>query len=648
MKTKIVVAAGLAGCALAWAAKDPVIMTINGVDVPKSEFEYLYKKNGQQQIGDQTIDEYADMFTIYKLKVADALAEGIDTTKAFRDEFSGYRTELAAPYMVDSLYIRQLEREAYDRAGEEVEVSHIMLYKTRDAVRNAELQVRLDSIRSMILSGADFSEMASNFSEDRGAKINGGNLGFITSLNYPYKFETTAYSLAPGEISGIVESPVAYHILKGGARRPARGKVLVEHILKLVPQDANDSVQNVVRIQIDSIYSQAKPENFSALAQLVSDDKNSARQGGKLPWFGTGQMVREFDEMAFSMNLGEVSKPFRTQYGWHIIHKLDAKPLASYEEMEPEILERVTHKQDERSKLIKKHQVEKLEKEYKGMRNEAIISEMRNAIAVAGIDSVFVSNYTTSRLSYQPIYTYGDSRSITAGQLVAKLHVVRMPNTETAQAYFDECLEKIIQSELFAYEETQLPRKYSEFRNLVNEYRDGMLLFEVSNRKVWDKATKDTEGLARYFETHRSDYVWKEPHVKGILVQTVNDSIASEIKARMAQLAPDTLVRTIRKEFPKQVQIDRVLVARGANAMVDNIAFGGPEARPSNSKFAVYFLSDYKVLDEPEDVTDVRGMVTNDYQNQLESAWIRELKEKYPVAISRKELKKINKDRKIK
>ena len=253
MKSKLLVLAGLAGCALSWAAKDPVVMTINGEDILKSEFEYLYHKNSKQQIGQQTLDEYAEMFKIYKLKVADALSEGLDTTKQFRNEFEGYRKELAAPYMVDSAYIEKLAREAYDRAGKEVEVSHIMFFKTRNPQENKELRQRADSLRQELLKGADFETLAKQYSQDRTVQVNGGNLGYITSLLYPYPFETAAYELKKGEISDVVETLVGYHVMKGGDKRNSRGKVLVQHIMKLVPQNATPEQEAKIKAEIDSI-----------------------------------------------------------------------------------------------------------------------------------------------------------------------------------------------------------------------------------------------------------------------------------------------------------------------------------------------------------------------------------------------------------
>lgn len=643
MKNKAFIAAmGLAGCALAWAAKDPVIMTINGDDVTRSEFEYLYNKNSRQQLNQQPIGEYVEMFKIYKLKVADAIAEGIDTTASFRNEFEGYRAELAAPYMIDSVYLKTLMQEAYERAKEEINVSHIMLFKGKDAVKNMELRLQLDSIHSAIVAGADFEEMARTHSQDRGSASKGGNMGYITSMMYPYSFETVAYSLQPGEISGVVESPVGYHVIKLNARRPARGKVMVQHILKLVPETATPDQQAAIKSQVDSLYNLAVAgENFDVLATKNSDDKGSARNGGKINWFGCGQMVAEFDSASFAMNIGEISQPVRTRYGWHIIKKVDAKPLATYAEMEKAIASRVSDSRDERSGMMDDHMFALYKKEYKLKENKNLLKEIRAYFSANGIDSTFKATYNTPAYSTVTLFEYAKTKKVALSEFLSVIKNFSSTNTAVATEYFETQLADYQYACLREYVDSQLENEYPEFRNLVNEYRDGILLFEVSNRKVWDKAAKDTAGLNEFFNKNRRDYAWSVPHVKGYLVQVANDSIAEIVRNRMNELGADTLVSTIKKEFPKKVKIDKILMAKGENAMVDNLAFGEAPVQPSNMNHSTYFLYDFVVLNEPEEVADVRGQVTSDYQNLLEEEWIEELKSKYPVTVNEKELKKI-------
>lgn len=295
MKNKVLAGVALTACgALAWAAKDPVVMTVNGVDVPRSEFEYLYHKNSQQQQDpSQSIDEYAEMFKLYKLKVADARAEGIDTTGAFKKDMAQYRRELSAPYLADSTLLNKLVAEAAARSAQEAEVKHIMMQKTRDNIVNETNRATLDSLRALLLNGADFADLATRYSQDQSARVNHGNMGFFTAGKLPYNFEGVAFSTPEGEVSEIVETPMGYHVIVGGKKRPARGTVHVSHIMKMSRPDAPVEQQAKAKAEIDSIYAVllADPSKFEALAIELSDDKGSGRQGGLLPWFGAGEKI---------------------------------------------------------------------------------------------------------------------------------------------------------------------------------------------------------------------------------------------------------------------------------------------------------------------------------------------------------------------
>ena len=640
---KKTVAAGLGACAvaLAFAAKDPVIMTVNGVDVPKSEFEYLYNKNSQQQINPQTLDEYVEMFKLYKMKVADARAEGIDTTTAFLKETEQYRHDLAAPYLADSLYINQLVKEAYDRTKEEVEAYHIMLFKTRDAAANVALRNRADSLAGVLRAGGDFADLAARFSQDRGSNAKGGRMGWIVSNTYPAAFEIAAYSLPEGAISEVVESPVGYHILKGGKHRPARGKVKVSHILKLT-QGKDAAGQAQAKAEIDSLYAvvMANPNDFNNVATANSEDRGSARQGGTLPAFGAGEMVAEFDSVAFSLADGEISKPGETAYGYHIIRRYSHEDVPALDKMKPQLVAKITSPQDPRYKLIRDHQTETFAKKHKGSLNSKTLSQLRGDVTRQGLDSALFVTWTTAPAGEMPLASV-NGKQHKVSEFMQTVSMLRVPASANAQELFENTLMEYYNNLLVEAEEASLEQTEPDYRNLLKEYVDGSLLYEVSVRKVWDKAAKDTEGLEKYFEANRANYKWTEPHVKGYLVQTTNDSVASLIRERAAALAPDTLVQTLRKEFKGSIGIDRVLVSKGTNAMVDNIMFGGPEVQPSNSKYQVYFMIDPRVLTEPEEAADVKGLVTSDYQNEFQTAWENELRRKYPVKVNEKVLRQV-------
>lgn len=641
MKTKLLLGAGLGVCALAWAAKDPVIMTVNGVDVAKSEFEYLYHKNSQQQLAPQPIDEYVEMFVNYRLKVADAMAAGIDTTAAFRQEMEQYRHDLAAPYMVDSVYLNQLVKEAYDRSLEEVQTSHIMYFKSPSAEGNAASIARLDSLRDVARAGGDFAELAKTYSQDRGSNQRGGSLGYIPAGRYPYHFEETAFSLQPGEISDVVESPVAYHIIKCGGRRPARGMVRAAHIL-ILDQDGNAEASVARKARIDSIYNvvKAQPSKFEEMAVRYSDDKGSARQGGLLQWFGSGMMVAEFDSVAFALPVGEISEPVRTQFGWHIISKIDRKDPPSLEEMKPAELARISNPQDERYAMIKEHQTAMLAKKHNARLNDALVAELREYVATNGVDSLFYVNFSAPGYATRELLKVGKT-SIPLSGLVASMHEGRQPNPVQGGKFLDTSIANFENNTLTGIEEAWLEANQTDYRNLLHEYTNGSLLYEASVRNVWDKAAKDTEGLEEYFNRNRSNYAWDVPRAKGVLVQAKNDSVAADIVRRYAELPKEEAIATLKKEYKGEASIDRVLVQKGQNPLIDSLMFGVGEVASPNSSYSSCMVIDGRVIDAPEDVSDVRGLVTSDYQEELEQNWLSDLRSRYPVVINRKVLGKV-------
>ncbi len=629
---------GLSAIALGLTAKEAVIMTVDGVDVPKSEFEYLYHKNSQQQMAPQSIDEYAELFKLYKLKVADARAEGLDTLESFRQEMNQYRHDLAAPYLADSTYLLNLLDESVRRAQEEVEANHIMLFKTRDAAQNAVLRERADSILKVLKGGGDFADLASRFSGDRGSNSKGGSMGYITALRFPYAFETAAYTLSDGEISDVVESPQGYHILKGGKHRPASGKVLASHILIMTQGDSEK--EPGAKALADSIYSvvKADPTKFEDLARRYSDDKGSGRQGGKLPWFGRGEMVAEFDSVSFALPDGAISEPFKTRFGYHIIYRHDHKGAPDKAELKPVFMQMLASGQDPRSKMVRDHQTTKLEMKHKGKLNSRVVEALKADAGKQGLDSAFYAKWESYPATVLCVIK---GKSYPVNGFISYLGGRLYPVPSGAADLIQEMLDSYYNVLLVDAEEELLMKTHPEYANLYREYVDGSLLYEVSLRKVWDKAAKDEEGLKRYFEKNRDSYRWSEPRAKGYLVNAVNDSVGELVKSRAAVLSRDSLVNTIRKEFGKDVSITKVLETKGSNAMIDNILFGGPETKPVNTKYTVYFMLDPRVIVAPEELSDVKGLVTSDYQNELQEAWEKELKEKYPVAVNEKVLRKV-------
>ena len=615
-------------------------MTINGEDVTKSEFEYLYNKNSQQQINPQTLDEYVEMFKLYKMKVADAKAAGLDTTAKFRKEAEQYRHDLATPYLADSVYLNQLVDEAYARSRKEAVAKHIMFFKSPNPEHNLQMKAKADSLKQVLDNGGNFEELARQYSQDKRSAVKGGTMGYIVSGQYPYGFEVAAFATPEGSISDVVESPQGYHILKGGHKRDARGRVKVSHILKLARQESDWAR---AKEQIDSLYQvvTANPEKFNEIATTNSDDRGSARQGGQLPWFGAGEMVEEFDSAAFALKKGEISKPVKSQFGYHIIIKQDERGPLPKEAVKKQTLARMSSPQDERYSLIQKHQTELFAARHKAQVNQSGLDAVNDYVAKNGIDSLFYAKWLGNDGNITLMTADGNKYNV--ADFVAKFNGVKQSNPAAAKEIIDANLDSWMNGILTGLEEEALAKSEPDYRNLLKEYVDGSLLYEVSVLKVWDKAAKDIPGLEKYFAENRMKYKWDTPHVKGVFVQAVNDSVATAIKDLARGAAEDDIVPALRKQFKNQMAAEKILVPKGSNAMVDYVAFDGPVAPSSIEKYPVMFMLNKRVLTVPEEMQDVKGLVTSDYQNMFQEQWENELRNKYSVKVNKKVLKSVNK-----
>lgn len=632
----LALAIGAAAMMQAKGNGDQVLMTINNKPVTLSEFEYLFHKNNSQQVTPQSIDDYLQMFITYKQKVAEAEAEGIDKSQAFQNEFDGYRRDLAEPYLRIQEVEDSLVNAIYDRMKEEVDVSHIMIANHGEGIDREAQKTRLDSIRTAILNGSDFAELARRFSIDRSVVRNGGHMGYITAAKFPYTFEDAAYTTPVGQISPVIETPFGYHIVKVNARRPARGQVLVEHILKLT-QGLTDTEAAAKKAQIDSIANVlANGADFAAVAAVESEDPGSKRNGGKLQWFGTGMMVPEFETASFDLKKGEISAPVKTAYGYHLIHKLDSKGIDPIETVAPMIKNAIS--QDERGQLPRKRKLEQLRKKFNASVNRRNISVVRDEIiANGGLDSTLLARYIAENLPVASL----EKTEIPLSEIVAEIPGI-IPGTPAQQA---EAIEQMVARELdnalLEAERQDLAKTNTDYSNLLNEYRDGMLLFEISDNKVWTKAKQDKDGLENFFRANREKYTWDKPRYKGYVIFATSDSVMNAARNYLAAntVAADSIVPTLRKQFGKNIKVEKVIAAKGENNITDYLGFGGKKPE-TKGKWAWYFPYRDKVLDAPEEAADVRGAVTGDYQNLLEEQWVAQLKKKSPAKINKKVLKK--------
>ena len=624
------------------AGSDPVLMTVDGNKIHVSEFEYLYNKNNNQQLEPQTMDQYLDMFATYKLKVAEAQHAGIDKTESFIKEFDKFRKELAAPYLIDASVKEQIIQESYSHRLKDVKVSHIMMSPDKG---NEEL---LDSIRTAILNGTTtFEAEAGKWSVDRGSSRNGGLMGYVSHDRFPWAFEKAAYGTAEGQISPVINSGLGYHIIRVESSKPTDGEVNASHILLLTRgMDSEGAAKQKARI--DSIYNVIRDGgDFAELAKKYSQDPGSGRNGGSLGWFGHGAMVAEFDSACFALKDGELSKPFATSFGYHIVKRTDSrKPGALDEAMRKEISQKIAG--DERANKPAEAKAEQLMKEYGAALDPAGIDRVRRIITsnAGGYDSTAIA--TLRGMDFVVGTFNGGTVSIADAMAVAMRTASH--DAENGVNIVSGATRTALKNAVLESARDNLAATNAEYRNLLNEYRDGILLYEISNQNVWDKAAKDKEGLEAFFKKNIKKYKWDQPKFKSYIFFSPNDSVLGEVLeyAKTVDTAvPADFMADLRKKFGRELKIERVIAAKGENPITDYLGFGGPKPSDENkTRWKHYAAFGGRIINAPEEAADVRGAAVTDYQAYLESKWVKDLHKKYKVDIDKKVFKAIKENHK--
>lgn len=631
-------------CCTTLFANDEVLMTIDGNDITKEEFEYIYNKNNTNNVIDKkSLAEYLELFKNFKLKVIEAEHLGLDTLPSFVNELRGYRAQLAKPYLTDLSMEEKLCQEAYEHLKQDVEVSHILVKLPDNATPADTLAAYQKAMKArQRLDKEEFGTVALELSDDPSVKNNRGYLGFFTGGMLVYPFEKAMYTLADGEISAPVRTFYGYHVIKVHSHRPAVGQVHVSHIMKMVKRDAPEADWQAAHDEILAVAERIKNgEEFAAVAKEVSDDRGTAVRGGELSWFGVGRMVREFEQAAFALeNVGDVSEPVRSPFGWHIIKLEGKRGLDSYEQKRPELLRQM--QRDERAQLGRNVLVDRLKTEYnyqeKAGAMDSVVAFLRQHPTVDSTYFAAVDELTDTLATFADI-------ALTQRDLVFVLGITSNDGAPSL-AMFDERTKEFVAEQILSYEETQLEAKYPEFRYLMQEYHDGILLFDISNTEVWDKAAKDTEGLKNYFAANKANYAWNTPHYKGRIVYCKDAATAKTVKKLIAKLPSDSvnsyLDTRINNDSVVFVKTTAGLWKKGDNPVVDKLAFKDKTAEVTeNTELPVVFVVGKMLKKGPEAYTDVRGAVTADYQNELERRWIETLRAKYPIVVNESVLKTI-------
>ena len=618
---------------------DPIILTVGGESVTRSEFMRVFKKNNTKDTGydKQAVDDYLDLYVNYKMKVHEALELGMDTVQSFKDELAGYRKQLAQPYLVDKQVSESLVREAYDRMKTDIRASHILIKCDVNALPKDTVEAlnKAIKVRAELLKGADFAATARKYSEDPSVKDNSGDLGYFTSMQMVYPFETAAYNTKQGEISQPVRTRYGYHLIKVTDIRKNQGEIRVAHIMVKVGAGASSEDSLKAAQKIDEIYGKLKAgDKFEDLARQYSDDQSSAKNGGLLPWFGTGRMVPEFEVASYALKYpGDYSAPVKTAYGWHIIKLMETKPLGSFESMQVELKQRV--QKDSRSDLSRTSMITKIKAKY----DFKEIPAAKAAFMKVADSTLTQGTWTADRAANLKanMFTMGGknySQQDFATYVVD--HQTRRGATMPAESMVNSLYTEWVSESCLDMEESKLDSLYPDFKNLMQEYRDGILLFELTDKKVWSKAVKDTSGLKAFYEQHKSNYMWPD-RLDATIYTCANAEIAKETHKLMKKIDDvDTLMARINSTSQLNLQVRSAKFNRGDNEIIDQIEWKPGMTKDIVKDKQVVFVVVHQMLpSQAKSLEEAKGLITADYQSSLEKSWIEELKAKYPVTIDR-------------
>ncbi|MGE4287100.1 MAG: peptidylprolyl isomerase [Salinivirgaceae bacterium] len=624
---------------------DNVLLTIGNKDVSLEEFERIYTKNNQEPAYDKaSLEEYMELFVNFKLKVMEAEALGMDTLPAFISELKGYRKQLEKPYFTDEDTDEALIREAYERMKWNIRASHILITCNEDALPADTLKAynKIKKIRQRAIKGEDFAELAVQNSEDPSVVNNKGDLGYFTAFSMVYPFESGAYNTKVGEISEIVRTRFGYHIIKVADKRPDKGQVKVAHIMRAVPQGSNAEKVAKEREKIYQLYDSLQAgANFEDLVRTYSDDRGTSARGGELPYFQSGRMIPEFEKAAFSIaEVGGISEPVQTAYGWHIVKLIDKKPLDAYDVLKPSIKSKIS--KDVRAQRAEQMVINRLKNEYRLALNKKAIEVFYSLVD----SSIYEGNWTNEKIKNlsEPVFTIADTLVYTQADFAEFLAETKSRRVKKPiPVLIDTELERMVETKLRDYETHLLPAKHPEFKHLLQEYHDGILLFNLTDKMVWSKAVEDTVGLEKYYELNRQNYLWGE-RADATIYTFNNKAFEKKIiklakktgkkNTNLTQLKVDFNSRAMAKDSTFSLDITNNLYEKGANEWVDAVSWkpGIKTVVNADNKYILVYINRV-VAPEPKELSDVRGLITADYQNFLEKEWLKELREKYPVSI---------------
>ena len=638
-----------------------VLMTIGDTEVTAKEFCDVYAKNNLKGdvVEKKTVDEYLDLYATFRMKVMEASEMKLDTSAAFKSELAGYRKQLAKPFLSSDDITDELLQEAYQRKLKDIRASHILIRCDKHALPSDTLKAynKALDIRKKALKGSDFGDLAVRYSDDPSAKDmpatettpfrkgNRGDLGYFSVFDMVYPFETGAYNTKEGEISMPVRSDFGYHIIKVESVTDAMGVIQAAHIFLQLPADASAEEEATVKAKADNIYAELMAQegkNWNDAVTQYTDDRGTVSRGGALSNFTVSRIVPEFIEVCKSIEINEIAKPVRTSYGYHIIKLLGKSGVGSFEKESKTLTERI--EKDMRSKKSEEVVLRQVMKEYKFKANDKNIEDF-----MATVDStiLMVAYEPSSDVKMDATLFTIDGHATTVSDFVDYIKANQKPQKYvTAPTYAYQLYETFANEKVMNYADEHLEEKYPEFKALVQEYRDGIMLFNLMDIEVWNKAVKDTTGLMEFHERNAAKYMWND-RVYATLVTVNRPESLPKVMALIEEGTPlDSLRSFIMRDSIPNTLVRKGFFQKGDNQFVDQTEWkeGVVHQIPSTVDKSTVIVC-IREVHKPEQKTlkEAKGLVTSDYQTELEGKWIEALRAKYPVKVDEKVLEEVRK-----
>ncbi|HPM39786.1 MAG TPA: peptidylprolyl isomerase [Bacteroidales bacterium] len=640
---------------------DKTLLVIENQKVPVSEFLDIYTKNNKNvDYSKASIDEYLDLFINYKLKLMEIQRLRLDTQKNFINEFQKYRDQLAQSYLIDKNTVDKLLNEAYNRMQNDVRVSHILVKLSPYANPKDTLKAynKALEIRKKLLNGADFAKLAIEMSDDNSARDqntadgrlipgNGGDLGYFNVFNMLYDFETAAYNLNVGDISLPVRTPVGYHIIKLTEKHPAIYRFKIAHILLMYPPNATTQDKESIKAKADSIYKEIlSGADFAELANLHSEDKGSANKGGELPWLTPFRLVPSFVQPIYNHKPGDYIPPVETFYGWHIIKLIDKQSPPDFASVKQELLTKLY--KDSRYLLAQKKIADSLKQIYKIQYDKKLLVNLAKSI---NKDSLVKRSFKESQIpNLDHILVKIDDHSIYIKDFATyiKKNQSLFTNTDDIQIFVNKMFDNFLNDKILEIEKENLEKKNPKFAAQINDYKEGILIFNLMDQNVWSKAMQDTAGLKAYYETIKNKYLTDEKAKIGIF-KTNDAKIAQKVQKTLqkniqkSQLNPNLILSKINKKnnvvsYDSMTIETKKLADIGLEKTVNAIL-----SKENNNSYEIYWLQSI-IAPQPKSLDEVRGLVISEYQTYLEKQWINELRNRYHWQVNDEVLKSLYKN----